>query len=246
MKRWIAGAACALTMTLSAAQVSAQEPTQREQMAGFTAEIFAKFEAVGETLGFSEPIFPPEVMTDALVRAMPVLAEGDEREWATSFDFDVNTETTTGELEADDRGRTVLTDARDCVAPEGDAEVIRFERFTRGNVRGHRCIMSVAGDIDNVWAIYARTFAEGPDRRLTAFFGVAMSIEGDQATARALVEGRMDENVAMAGILADYALELLAAKEAGSSRLVMEDFAGRMADLEERLNALADSGGVAR
>ena len=239
MKRWIAGAACALTWALHVAPVAAQEQSPHDEMAAFTAEILANFEVLAEPLGFSQPIFPADVMTGALIRAMPVLSADDERKWDTTFDFDIDTETSTGDLEPDERGRRVLTDAKDCVAPEGDAEVIHFERFTRGEVRGHRCIMSVAGDAGNVWAIYSRTFAEGPDRRLTAFYGVAMSIEGDGETARALVEARIDENVAIAGILADYALEMLLASEASSGMAVTTSLEERAARLQAKLAEIA-------
>jgi hypothetical protein len=71
---------------------------------------------------------------------------------------------------------------------------------------------------------------------MTAYYGVAMSIEGDPAGARRAVEERLDQNVALAGTLADYALEMFLASE-GPRRDAGEDLTARAARLAQRLDS---------
>lgn len=235
MKFRIAGALAALTLSFSGA-AAAQDQTPEQELAATTAELMQKLNLLGEAVGIGEPMLPGDILTSALAAALPTLPAGDARDWNSSFAFDFKTDVTTGTLEADEEGRTVLTDARSCVADEAAAEVVYFTRFTRGVVRGHRCI--IAADSDGVRVLQSQTFAQGPDRRLTAYYGVATVVEGDPAETRRLMDEHLDQNVALAGMLADYALEMFLSKQAGETR-DEEAFAVRVERLTERLAEIA-------
>lgn len=240
MKRWVAIIAGALA--LAAGPAAAQDRPVRDEVAATTAELVAKLETLREALGLDAPLFPPEALTSALVAAIPVLPEGDGREWSSSVGFDFRTERVTGEgLEPDDQGRVVLTDARACLKGGDRAQIVHFQRFTRGDVRGHRCVVLLPDEEEgDIWLLSARTFAEGPGRRLEADYALAALVEGQGDEARRLLEERLDQNVALAGLLADYAFEMFLLKEASSDPLTMDNFNERLARLQDHLSVLAN------
>lgn len=243
MTGWTSIVAGALALTLSAAApAAAQDPSPEQQVAEATAQLMEKLRGLSEGLGIDPPPLPEAAIASALARALPMLpADDPELSWASGFAFEFKTNHTTGELEPDEDGRAVLTDARGCLREDEVAEVVHFERFTRGEVRGHRCVTSVGGaSSENVWALQSRTFAEGPDGRLTAFYAVATSIDGDRDSARRLLEERLEENVDLAGVLADYALEMFVNRAASADPVTMDNLAERTARLQARLAEIAD------
>lgn len=227
----------------SSAPAMAQDPTPDQEIVEATTMLFDKLGVLAEGLGMDAPVLPREIFTSAFAGAMPVLPRDEpDLSWSSGFAFDFTTSHSTGELEPDEEGRTVLTDARGCVEAEDIAEVVHFQRFTRGGMRGHRCIIAYPGpEGGSAWVIQSRTFAEGPDRRLTAYYGVATAISGDPARARRVLQERLDQNVALAGIMADYALEIVLAKAASSDPVTAEDLPERLARLEARLEDIAES-----
>lgn len=238
----ILAGALALLLT-SGAPAMAQEPTTDQEIVEATTMLFDKLAVLAEGLGMDAPVLPRATFTSAFASALPILPRDEpDLSWSSGFAFDFTTSHSTGELEADEEGRTVLTDARGCLEADDIAEVVHFQRFTRGGMRGHRCIIAYPGaEGDSSWVIQSRTFAEGPDRRLTAYYGVATAISGDAARARRVLEERLDQNVALAGIMADYALEIVLAKTASSDPVTAESVAERLAGLEERLGDIAES-----
>lgn len=235
MKFRIAAAVAALALSFSGA-AAAQDQTPEQELAATTALLMEKLNLLGEAVGIEEPMLPPDILTSALVAALPMLPAEDDRDWNSSFGFDFKTDITTGSLEGDEEQRTVLTDARSCLTGDQVAEVVHFTRFTRGEVRGHRCIVTL--ELDGVWALQSRTFAEGPDRRLEAYYAVATVVQGDPAESRRLLDERLDQNVALAGTLADYALEMFLSRQAGETRDEAA-FAVRVERLTERLAEIA-------
>lgn len=231
----ITGAVAALAVSLAGA-AAANAQTRDQEVTAATAQLMEQLNLLGEAVGIERPVVPAEVLASALGAALPMLPAGDARDWNSSFAFDFKTDVTTGTPEADEEGRTVLTDARSCVADEVAAEVVHFTRFTRGAVRGHRCI--IAADSNGVRVLQSQTFAQGPDRRLTAYYGVATIVEGDPAETRRLMDEHLDQNVALAGMLADYALEIFLSRQAGETR-DEEAFAVRVERLTERLAEIA-------
>lgn len=232
---WIRAAGMvAVGLALIASPLAAQEPTRRQQLAATTTDLFDKLGVLGEALGVDAPRLPDDVLTRGVEAALPLLAEDDGREWGSGVAFDFRTGFSTGAMEPEVDQGTVLTDARACQVGSPEGEVVHFARFTRGAVRGHRCITLVENG--GVWGLQSRTLAVGPDRQMTAYYGVAMSIQGDPAGARRAVEERLDQNVALAGTLADYALEMFLASE-GPRRETGEDLTARAARLAERLDS---------
>jgi hypothetical protein len=224
----------AMVLALAGFPAAAREPDTRQELGAITAELIEKLRLLETALETEAPQFPTDILSQAFEAAMPVLPAGDERRWGTTFAFDFESEVATGALEPDGEGPTVLTDARGCTPEGSTAEIIHFSRFTRGSVRGHRCII-VAGEGG---AMQSKTYAEGPDRRLTAYYGVAMSVSGEPDEARRRLEARMDQNVALAGIFADYALEMFIRREAGTAASE-EPFAARLDRMNERLADIA-------
>lgn len=226
----------AMAGALAVSDAAAQEAGTDQQLAAITAELVEKLSLLNEALETDSPQFPTAVLSQALAAAMPVLPVGDERPWGTTFAFDFESEVTTGALEADEEGQTVLTDARGCTREGSTARIVHFTRFTRGAVRGHSCIMESGEEA----ALYSETYAEGPDRRLTASYGVAMSVSSEPDEARRRLDARLDQNIALAGILADYALEVFIRREAGTAANE-EPFAVRLERMTTRLADIVDS-----
>lgn len=224
----------AMALVLAASNAAAQESETLQELEGITAELIEKLSLLETALETDAPQFPTDILNQAFGAAMPVLPVGDERPWGATFAFDFESEVATGALEANENGQAVLTDARGCTPDGSTAEIIHFSRFTRGSVRGHRCII-VAGEGG---AMQSVTYAEGPTRRLTAYYGVAMSVSGEPDEARRQLEARMDQNVALAGVLADYALEMFIRREAGTTASE-EPFAARLDRMNERLADIA-------
>jgi hypothetical protein len=224
----------AVGFALLASPLAAQELTRREQLAATTADLFDKLGVLAEALEVDAPLLPDDVLTRGVDAALPLLPDEDGREWGSGMAFEFRTAHSTGAIEPDADQGTVLTDARACRVGSPQGEVVYFVRFTRGAVRGHRCITLEEGG--SVWGLQSRTLAVGPDRQMTAYYGVGMSIPGDPAGARRAVEERLEQNVALAGTLADYALEMFLARE-GPRRETGEDLAARAARLAERLDS---------
>lgn len=244
MKRGTTILAGALAFILTcSAPAMAQEPTSDHEVVEATTMLLDKLAVLAEGLGIEAPVLPREMFRSAFAGAVPVLPNDEpDLSWSSGFAFDFTTDHTTGELEPEEEGRTVLTDARGCLEADDIAEVVHFQRFTRGGMRGHRCIIAFAGREDEAtWVIQSRTFAEGSDRRMTAYYGVATAISGDGARARRVLEERLEQNVALAGIMADYALEIVLAKTASTDPIAAENAAERLAGLEERLEDIAAS-----
>jgi hypothetical protein len=235
--RGIGALALALLLPLAGA-ANAQEQTVEQEQTAVAAEFVEKLNLLGEALGIDVPLFPTGVLTEAFEAALPVLPAGDGRDWGSTLAFDFKTDVTTDALEPDAEGRTVLTDARACSAVGEAVEVVHFTRFTRGPVRGHRCIISAR--VNESAALQSLTFAEGPDRRLEAYYGVAISVAGEPDEARRLLEERLDQNVALAGTLADYALEMFLSREAGTTANA-EAFDVSVGRMTERLAEIAAS-----
>ncbi len=243
MKRWMTTAAAALTLALGA-PAAAQEPSREAQAADIAAQLVDKLRVLSDALGIDAPLLPSESLAAALAGAIPVLPEGDGRDWSSSFGFDFETErATAGGLEADAEGRRVFTDARSCVADGEIAEVVHFERFARGDIRGHRCVLSQGGDsdADDAWILVSRTFAEGPGGRLDADYAIAVVVTDDPGASRRMLEARLEQNVAVAGLLADYALELFVLNQTPSDPLTIDNFAERYARLQARMAEAAES-----
>ena len=238
MGRW--GTIIAGALVLAAAPAAAQERPIAEEVASTTAELVDRLETLREAMGVDAPLFPPETLTTALMGAIPVLPDGDDRPWSSSVGFDFRTDRATNGLEPDAEGRRVFIDARSCLSEGERGDIVHFERFARADVRGHRCVVLIPGDEADIWLLAARTFAEGPTRRLEADYALATVVEGQGAVARGLLEDRLDQNVALAGLLADYALEMFLVKEASSDPLTMDNFAERHARLQARLAAIAE------
>lgn len=232
---WIRAAGiAAVGLSLLASPLAAQEPTRREQLAATMADLFEKLDVLGEALEVDAPRLPDDVLTRGVEAALPLPPDEGGREWGSGMAVEFRTGLSTGAMEPDADPGTVLTDARACRVGSPQGEVVYFVRFTRGAVRGHRCITLEEGG--SAWGLQSRTLALGPDRQMTAYYGVAMSIEGDPAGARRAVEERLDQNVALAGMLADYALEMFLASE-GPRREAGEDLTARAARLAERLDS---------
>lgn len=217
--------------------------TPEDEILETAALLVDKLRVLSEGLGIDDPLLPQEALASALSAALPVLPSDEPGlSWSSSFAFDFKTDRSTGELEPDEEGRTVFTDARACLEPEEIADVVHFQRFTRSGVRGHRCIISFGGGAhQDVWVLQSRTFAEGPQRRLSAYYGVATAVEGDLDRARRVLEERLDQNVALAGVMADYALEMFLQREASSDPLTAENMPERLARLQERLVEVGES-----
>lgn len=229
--------AMALLLPLAGA-ANAQAQTAEQEQTAMAAEFVEKLGLLGEALGMDVPPFPTGMLAEAFEAAMLSLPAGDGRDWESTVAFDFKTDVTTATLEPDEERRTVLTDARACSAVGEAVEVVHFIRFTRGAVRGHRCMISAR--INETAALQSLTFAEGPDRRLEAYYGVAIAVAGEPDEARRLLDERLDENVALAGILADYALEMFLSREAGTMANG-DAFDVRVERMTERLAEIAAS-----
>lgn len=146
--------------------------------------------------------------------ALPMMPEGDERDWGSSVDFEFKTTQITtngapGELDADDEdAQEIIGDAAGCISDQPNARVVHFRRIRQDDLRGHQCVFTLETDTD-VWVLYSRTYAEGHGRRLSAKYGVAVSVEEDIAAARALGEPKIEAQVAVASSIANYALSLM-------------------------------------
>ena len=237
MKFRLGGALAALVLSF-AGVATAQQRTAEQDQTAMAAEFVEKLNLLGDALGIDTPLFPAEALTEALEAAIPTLSGNDEPDWESTVSFDFKTDLSTDSLDPDEQGRRVLTDARNCSAVGESVEVVHFARFTRGGVRGHRCV--IMARVNQSWALMSQTFAEGPDRRLTATYGVATSVKDEPETARRLLEERLDQNVVLAGILADYALEMFLGREAGTTANA-EAFDVRVGRMTERLAEIAAS-----
>jgi hypothetical protein len=69
---------------------------------------------------------------------------------------------------------------------------------------------------DSAGVLISETYAEGPDRHMSASYAAAASVEDDPDAARALFEPVLDTNIDLAVELADLALESAIKAVAGS------------------------------
>lgn len=199
------------TPAASAQQTMADDLTElRTQLPALMDQL----NTLATQLGVEElpPVDWDRFLSDFLA-AMPMLAEGDGRDWASSADFDFTTTTVTtndapGELEPEADGQIVLGDASGCTVDHPGAQVVHFRRIRQDDIRGHQCVIVLEPETET-WVLYSRTFAEGHGRRLVAKYGVAVSAEGSGDLARALGEPKIEAQVAVASSIANYALGLM-------------------------------------
>lgn len=218
--------ACAFGLGLGlAAPALAQDPAEastasaqaddlaelREQIPALMNQLNGLAEQLGvETL---PPVDWDRFLTD-FSAALPTLPPDSERDWASSVDFEFKTTTLTtdgrpGELEPDDEdAQPIIGDAAGCISDQPSARVVHFRRIRQDDLQGHQCVFTLQAD-EGVWVLYSRTYAEGHGRRLTAKYGVAVSVDGDFAAAEAMGEPKIEAQVAVASSIANYALNLM-------------------------------------
>lgn len=166
-------------------------------------EMAARLQPLAEALGVdvSDLSGRLEPMTRA---ALPTPSGGDTK-WAFSFDFQnentvSNGGTATGERQA------ILADAQACAARYPLAgPVVHFRRIRRDGLVGHQCVLMTYED--SMALLISETYAEGPDRHMTARYSAAATVEDAPDAARALFEPVLDPNIDLAVELADLALQ---------------------------------------
>jgi hypothetical protein len=181
-------------------------------MPALIAQMAEKLRPLADSVGvdISDLMLEMEPMMRA---AFPTPPEGDAN-WAYSFRFQ-NDNSVTDSGTATEGRQTVLADAQACAAlyPLG-GPVVHFRRIHRDGLIGHQCIMRSYEDSAGV--LISETYAEGPDRHMSASYAAAASVEDDPDAARALFEPVLDTNIDLAVELADLALESAIKAVAGS------------------------------
>jgi len=209
--RAVAFAGVLLTAGSARAQDAESGP---DNATGAALTVIDKIDALAEAMGVTRPLLPRETLRAALTSALPDLPADDPRVRSTTFGFDIRTTVTSGELETG--GQAVADEAADCARTElaGPVEVVRFRRIARAGLTGHECVITVM--LDGVWGLRSSLLVEGPDRRLSAAWAVATTVQGEPETARALGEAKVSALVALSEALGDYGVGMLLEAETGA------------------------------
>lgn len=201
-------AACAVLTLSAASQARAQDAAEEtrevlESMPALMAEMTDKLRPLADSIGVDISDLMRE-MEPMMRAAFPTPPEGDAN-WAYSFRFQNNNSVTDSGTATEGR-QTVLADAQACAAlyPLG-GPVVHFRRIHRDGLIGHQCIMRTYDG--SMGILISETYAEGPDRHMSASYAAAGSVEDDPDAARALFEPVLDTNIGLAVELADLALE---------------------------------------
>jgi hypothetical protein len=221
--RTLATAAGLAMMLATASPVLAQSPEPAraasdpdlDELRALMPELIDKLNALAAGMGIESlpPIDWDRFLGD-FQAALPTLPPEDDREWGSAVDFefrttDISQDGQPGTLSPEDEdARPIIGDAAGCISDQPNARVVHFRRIRDGDIRGHQCVFTVETDT-NVWVLYSRTYAEGHGRRLNAKYGVAVSADGDIATAREIGEPKIEAQVAVASSIANYALGLM-------------------------------------
>lgn len=201
-------AACAVLALSAASQARAQDAAEEtrealESMPALIAQMTEKLRPLAESVGVDISDLMRE-MEPMMRAAFPTPPEGDAH-WAYSFRFQNDNSVTDSGSPTEGR-QTVLADAQACAAlyPLG-GPVVHFRRIHRDGLVGHQCIMRTYED--SMGVLISETYAEGPDRHMSASYAAAGSVEDDPDAARALFDSVLDPNIGLAVELADLALE---------------------------------------
>ncbi len=201
-------AACAVLTLSAASQARAQDAAGDTQAAldsipAIIAEMTEKLRPLAESIGVDVPDLMRD-MEPMMRAAFPTPPEGDAS-WAYSFKFENKNSVTDSGTETEGR-QTVLADAQACAAlyPLG-GPVVHFRRIHRDGLVGHQCILRTYED--SMGVLISETYAEGPDRHMSASYAAAISVGDDPDVARAMFESVLDPNIGLAVELADLALE---------------------------------------
>ena len=201
-------AACAVLALSAASQARAQDAVGDAEAAldslpAIMAEMTDKLRPLAESIGVDVSDLMRE-MEPMMRAAFPTPPDGDAN-WAYSFRFENKNSVTDSGTVTEGR-RTVLADAQACAAlyPLG-GPVVHFRRIHRDGMTGHQCVMRTYDGAMGI--LISETYAEGPDRHMTASYVAAASVENDPDAGRALFEPVLDTNVGLAVELADLAVE---------------------------------------
>lgn len=211
-------AACAILALSTASQARAQDAVGEtrealESMPALIAQMTDKLRPLAESAGVDISDLMRE-MEPMMRAAFPTPPEGDAN-WAYSFRFESKNSVTDSGTATEGR-QTVLADAQACAALYPLAgPVVHFRRIHRDGLVGHQCVMRTYEDSTGV--LISETYAEGPDRHMSASYAAAASVEDDPDAARALFEPVVDTNVGLAVELADLALESAVKAVAGGA-----------------------------
>jgi hypothetical protein len=191
-----AGAASAQDVAPSRSVISDEDRTAIDDMA---RQLDDALQALGLELGVDVPSLRP-IFTALVGNVFEDLPDRDDFSFSVGFDFGTKT-TDSGELEPDPERRQVLSDALACAAAEGGLPVIRFERLSIEGMTGHRCLLAGPDSEDDIpaWVFLSTVVLAGPDRHIDIrVAGVAASEEGGPDLAREVVEGQLDDLIALA------------------------------------------------
>lgn len=201
-------AVCAVLTLSAASQARAQDSAGEvrealESMPALIAQMTDKLRPLAESVGVDISDLMRE-MEPMMRAAFPTPPEGDAH-WAYSFQFQNDNSVTDGGSPTEGR-QTVLADAQTCAALYPLAgPVVHFRRIHRDGLVGHQCIMRTYDG--SMGILISETYAEGPDRHMSASYAAAASVENDPDAARALFEPVVDTNIGLAVELADLAVE---------------------------------------
>ena len=188
---------------VQAAPSAAETQAALDEIPAILAGLSAKLQPLADSIGVdvSDLMRQLEPMMRA---AFPTPPEG-EASWAYSFQFENRNSVTDG-VDAPEGRLTVLADAQACAAiyPLG-GPVVHFRRINRDGLVGHQCVMRTYEG--SMGVLISETYAEGPDRHMTASYSAAGTVEDDVDAARALFEPVLDSNIGLAVELADLAVE---------------------------------------
>ena len=202
-------AVCTVLALSAASGAGAQTPDPSpaaealEEIPALIAELSAKLQPLAESIGMDVTDLTRQL--EPMIRgAFPVPPEGDAN-WAYSFTFD-NKNTVTDSGSTTEGRQTVLADAQACAAlyPLG-GPVVHFRRINRDGLTGHQCVLRTYDG--SMGLLISETYAEGPDRHMSARYAAAASVEEDPDAVRALFDPVVDSNVSLAVELADLAVE---------------------------------------
>jgi hypothetical protein len=195
-----------LLAALSAAPAVAQEaePSVADEMAPMLGQLFERMRPLADSVGVGMPVLTAqfEPLIRAAVPATPPGAAGDN--WAFDMSFS-NRTAVTDDGSAPDGRQPVYASAQACAAAFTDGAVVHFRRIREGGLVGHQCILTFQDG--EMGMLLSETYAEAPDRFVTASYRAGASVTDDPAAMRAAVDPVLEANVALAEAFADLALE---------------------------------------